>query len=56
MKFHLYEGEWLHAVHMWRNGCDTLKISQYFDCKESFIYRWLPVYRKKFSGVQEKAA
>lgn len=44
----LTTGEWIHAVHMWANGCDTLAIAEYFHCRETLIYRWLPVYRSKY--------
>jgi hypothetical protein len=56
MNNHLTAGEWIHAVHMWANGCDTLKIAEYFNIPEPVVYRKLPFYREKYRTIQEKAA
>lgn len=52
----LTTGQWLHAVHMWTLGCDTLTIAEYFGCKEPVIYRWLPVYRSRYRTIGVRAA
>lgn len=47
----LSTGEWITAVRMWNNGCDTARIAERLGCPESMIYNKLPYYRQRWATV-----